>query len=138
MRKYLASLFAAILVALVAVSCGGSDSPSSPTPTPAPAPTPTPGGSTATITIMSSGASPRSVTIAAGGRVTFTNNDTRMHDMASNPHPSHTDCPALAQVGLLQPGQSGTSGNLTTVRTCGFHDHLRESDSSLQGTIVIQ
>jgi hypothetical protein len=137
MRRFLVSLVAAILVALIAASCGGgNDSPSSPTPTPAP--TPTPGVSAATITITSSGVSPRSVAIPVGGRVTFMNNDTRVHDMASNPHPNHTDCPALNQVGFLQSGQSGTSGNLTTARTCGFHDHLNDTDTSLQGTVVIQ
>lgn len=131
----------AVLAALVATAaCGGSDSsPSptpSPTPSPAPAPTPTPGGTTFTIT--SAGVSPRTLTVPAGSRVTFVNNDTRVHDMASNPHPEHTDCPALNQVGFLQPGQSGTSGNLTTARTCGFHDHNRDSDRSLQGTVVVQ
>jgi hypothetical protein len=77
------------------------------------------------------------VTVAQGGRVTFVNQDSRAHDMASNPHPEHTDCPALNSVGFLTPGQSGTTSNLTTARTCGFHDHNRDSDTSLQGTIVI-
>jgi hypothetical protein len=81
---------------------------------------------------------PRSVTIAAGGRVNFFNNDTRVHDMSSNPHPEHTDCPAINQVGFLQPGQSRETGNLTTPRTCGFHDHNRDTDTTLQGTIIIQ
>jgi plastocyanin len=141
MRKLLAPLFVALIIALAAVSCGGGDnSPSSPTPAPSPTPTPTPtpGGSTATITITANGVSPRSVTIAAGGRVNFVNNDSRPHDMSSNPHPEHTDCPAINQAGFLQPGQSLQTGNLTTVRTCGFHDHNRDSDTSLQGTIVIQ
>ena len=125
--------FALCLAVLTAVSCGGggsSGTPSSPTPTPAP--------SSATITITSSGVSPRSVTVAAGSRVTFVNNDSRVHDMASNPHPAHTDCPAINQAGFLQPAQSRETGNLNTVRTCGYHDHNRESDTSLQGTIVIQ
>lgn len=130
---------AAVFAALVAMAaCGGSDSsPSTPSPTPSPSPTPTPGGGT-TFTITSSGVSPRTLTVAAGSRVTFVNNDNRPHDMASNPHPEHTDCPAVNQVGFLQPSQSGTSGNLTTARTCGFHDHNRDTDTSLQGTIVIQ
>ena len=110
--------------------------PSSPSPTPTPTPTPAP--STATITITSSGVSPRSVTVAVGGRVTFVNNDSRVHDMSSNPHPVHTDCPAINDVGFLTAGQSRTTGNLNTPRTCGFHDHNRDSDTSLQGTIVIQ
>jgi hypothetical protein len=58
--------------------------------------------------------------------------------MASNPHPEHTDCPAINSVGFLSPGQSGTTGNLNTARTCGYHDHNRDSDTSLQGTITIQ
>ena len=139
MRAFPASLVTAALVALIAASCGGgNDSPSSPTPAPAPAPSPSPGPSTATITITSSGVSPRSVTIAVGGRVTFTNNDTRTHSMNSDPHPSHTACPPLNDVGFLSVGQTKTTGNFTTARTCGFHDHDRESDTSLQGTIIIQ
>jgi hypothetical protein len=60
------------------------------------------------------------------------------HDMASNPHPEHTDCPEINSVGFLQPGQSRATGNLNTVRTCGYHDHNRATDTNLQGTIVIQ
>ena len=116
---------------------------SSPTPTPAPSPSPVPSpspapGGTTTITITSTGVSPRAVTVSQGGRVTFVNNDTRAHDMASNPHPEHTDCPELNSVGFLTPGQSRASGNLNTRRTCGFHDHNRDTDTSLQGTITIQ
>jgi plastocyanin len=133
MKQPLASLFVALLIALAAASCGG-DSPSSPSPTPAPTPNP----SAATITITSTGASPRSVTITAGGRVTFVNNDNRPHTMNSDPHPDHTNCPPINDVGFLNPGQSKTTGNLNTVRTCGFHDHELFTNTALQGTIVIQ
>ena len=136
MRKFLAPLFLcfAMVLVLATVSCGGGSTPSSPSPTPTPTPAPT----TATITITSSGVSPRSVAVAAGSRVTFVNNSTRVYDVSSNPHPEHTDCPAINQAGFLQPGQSRETGNLNTVRTCGYHDHNRDSDTSLQGTIVIQ
>ena len=70
--------------------------------------------------------------------VTFTNNDSVSHEMASNPHPVHTDCPEINSVGFLSPGQSKMTANLNTARTCGYHDHNRSSDTSLQGTIVIQ
>ena len=140
MRIHLATLFVALAIAVSAASCGGGDdTPSSPTPTPAPAPPPpTGGGSTATITITSAGVAPRSVTIAVGGRVNFINNDTRVHDMSSDPHPAHTNCPPMNDAGFLQPGQSRMTGNFTTARTCGFHDHNRDTDTTLQGTIVIQ
>jgi plastocyanin len=128
------SLCVAMAIALAAVSCGGGDSGSTPS-SPSPTPTPTTG---TTITITSSGASPRSVTVTAGSRVTFVNNDSSAHDMSSDPHPSHTNCPEINQVGFLTAGQSRQTGNLNTTRTCGFHDHNRPTDASLLGTIVIQ
>lgn len=132
-----ASSFCVATLIVMALGCGGGYStPASPTPTPSPTPSPTPG--TSTITITASGVSPRTVTIPAGSRVTFVNNDTRVHDMASDPHPEHTACPAINDVGFLQPGQSRTTGNLNTPRSCGFHDHNQPSVTSLQGTITIQ
>ena len=92
---------------------------------------------TTTITLTSSGASPRDITVSVGSRVTFINNDSQPHDMDSNPHPEHTDCPAL-NVGFIAAGQQGVSQNLTTVRTCGFHDHNQPDVQSLKGTIRIQ
>jgi len=135
-----AGMAAAVFVTATAVACGGG---SSSTPT-----SPTTGGGTsgggttgdtATITIGSDGrVTPSSVTINRGGRVTFVNNHNRAHDMSSDPHPEHTDCPPMAQVGFLSTGQSRTSGNFTTARTCGFHDHNEENNPNLKGTIVIQ
>ena len=129
-------LMAVAAVALTAAACGGDST----TPTTPTTPTPPGGGtSTATITINTDGrVSPASVTIAVGGRVTFVNNHTTSHDMSSDPHPEHTDCPAMAQVGFLSPGQQRTSGNFTVARTCGFHDHNRELDTGLQGRIIVQ
>lgn len=121
----------AVAGALTVAACGGDSTTS---------PTPNPGGSTggATITITSSGVSPQAVTIVRGAQVTFVNNDGRPHEIRSNPHPSHGDCPEINQVGVVQPGNSRQTGNLTTVRTCAFHDDGDASDSSFQGTIQIQ
>ena len=58
--------------------------------------------------------------------------------MSSDPHPTHTDCPEMGQVGFLSTGQSRTSGNFNTVRSCGFHDHDIPGSTSLQGTITIR
>ena len=68
----------------------------------------------------------------------FINNDTRAHDMYSNPHPEHTDCIEINQVGHLDPGQQRETGNLNTIRSCGFHDHMQDQNRALQGTIVIR
>jgi plastocyanin len=112
-------------------ACGGGGT----TPSPQPQPQPNPN----VITISSNGVvSPRDLTVAQGARVLFVNNDTRRHDMTSDDHPDHLECPALNQVGLLNPGQSRESGNLVTVRTCGFHDHENPSATGLQGSITIR
>jgi plastocyanin len=135
-RQSLGRAWPAVVVVLaVAAACGGGDSPS--------APTASGGGSggvpdLSTITISNGGvASPQSVTIRQGGRVTFVNNDSRPHDMSSDPHPTHEDCPPMGQVGFLTPGQSRTSGNFTTAGTCGFHDHNQPTVQGLQGRITI-
>src|SRR6266576_2889401 len=122
----------AALIAALAVNCGGSSSPSGPDNSGG-----TPTAST-TITLTSSGASPAAITVAPGTRVLFINNDGGSHFMASNPHPEHTDCVELNQVGLLSPGQRRETGNLNTVRTCGFHDHDNPTNTRFQGRIVIQ
>jgi len=115
-------------LALGVAGCGGGDD-TSPSPTPNPA---------TTITITSTGTSPKDLTVARGSQVTFVNSDTRTHQMNSDPHPSHVDCPELNSVGFLNPGENRSSGNLNTARTCGYHDHINETNASLQGTITIQ
>jgi plastocyanin len=115
--------------AILLAACGSS--------TPSPSPTPSP-GDTARITIANNAVSPRNITVPRGSQVTFVNNDSRTHQMFSNPHPEHTDCPEINDVGFLNPGQSRLTGNLNTVRTCGYHDHELNTVLSLQGTITIQ
>jgi plastocyanin len=93
----------------------------------------------ATITIgANSTVSPSQVTIAVGQSVTFTNNGGRNFDMSSDPHPTHTSCPSIANVGVLVPGQSKTSFGFAGAGTCGFHDHNTPEAAGLQGRIVIQ
>jgi plastocyanin len=72
-----------------------------------------------------------------GSRVTFVNNDSAPHDMNSDPHPEHTNCPEL-NVGFITAGQSRASNNLNAARTCTYHDHNQPSNNSLKGTIRIQ
>jgi plastocyanin len=120
--------------ALVVTACGGASTRSS-SPT-----SPTDGSATSsvTVTIANNVVSPQNVTVSRGARVTFVNSDNRPHDMESDPHPTHTDCPEINQVGTLSPEQSHQTGVLNTVRVCGFHDHEQSTTASLQGTIRIQ
>ncbi|HEY2907988.1 MAG TPA: hypothetical protein VGJ29_18930 [Vicinamibacterales bacterium] len=78
------------------------------------------------------------MTVSPGAQITFVNQDGITHLMFSDPHPEHTDCPEINQVGFLSSGQSRQTGNLNIVRTCGFHDHDLPSNASLRGTITIR
>ena len=120
---------AVLAVAATAVGCGGGG-PSGPSPPP---------DNPNRITISAAGAvSPGELVVAPGTRVLFVNNHSRSHQMTSDPHPDHQDCPEINQVGLLGVGQSRETGNLIAVRTCGFHDHDNPNDTRLQGRIVIR
>lgn len=128
-----------LVLAVTWAGCGGGSG------SPPTAPSPPPGGgggtpppSTATLTIGAGGISPSAVTIARGGRVTVVNNNNRVHEISSDPHPNHTDCPEINLLGALSPGQTGMTGALNTARVCGFHDHLDPDNAGLRGAITIQ
>jgi hypothetical protein len=123
------SLIGGCGVYLLLTACGGGSSPTSPQPPPTSGPT---------VTIGRSGLVPLAIEIPVGGRLTIVNNDTVSHDMGSDPHPSHEDCPELNQIGMLEPGQARTSGNLVEARTCGMHDHIRPLVTSLHLRITIR
>jgi plastocyanin len=130
------ALVAALLA--LAIACGGSNS----NPIGPGGGSGGPGPSGATITIGATGTiSPSSVTINSGESVTFVNNDMRAaisHNMSSDPHPAHSDCPAINALGVISPGASKLTNALTTSRTCGFHDHNDPDNAALRGTITIR
>ena len=115
----------ALLVALSVVACAG-DSPTAPT-----------DDSTNVVTITASGVSPQTIQIRVGGLVRFVNNDSVVHEMASDLHPSHLACPGINLGGSISPGQSKETGNFVTVQTCTYHDHLDAQNPGLLGSIVI-
>jgi len=117
------------LPAAVAGACGGqSSTPSSPS-------TDNPNQ----MTISAAGVlTPNQIVIAPGQRVLVINNHARNHQIASDPHPEHTDCPEINQVGVLAQGQRRETGNFVVVRTCGLHDHDDPDNAALKGRIIIR
>jgi plastocyanin len=113
---------------------------SSPAPSPSPVPTTgcTPSTSANTLVIMNNAICPQALTVPRGSQVTIVNQDSRSHNMTSDPHPEHTDCPELNQIGFLNAGQQRASGNLNTARRCGLHDHNDSSNNALKATITVQ
>lgn len=115
--------------ALLTASCGGGKSPGGPSPTDNPN----------QMTISAAGVlTPTELVVSPGARVLFINNHAQRHQMASDPHPEHTDCPEINQVGLLLPGERRETGNLVAIRTCGVHDHENPDNPALRGRIVIR
>ena len=97
------------------------------------------GPSGATITIGANGTvSPSSVTITTGQSVTFVNNDTRQHEMTSDPHPSHTQCPSINALATLAVGQTRLTNSFPSTGTCGFHDHINPDTNGLKGSITVR
>ena len=131
------SVLGGTVVAIAAAAlfaCGkSSDTMTTPTPT-----TCTASSSSTTITIQNGAVCPQNITVPRGTQVTFVNRDSVRHEMDSDPHPEHTDCPEINQVGNLEPGQSKQTGNLNTARLCGFHDHGLPNAAALRGSITIQ
>ena len=103
-----------LILILLLASCGGGSS--APT-------TPSNPSNPYTFTLTSSGVSPKQLVVPPGTRVLFVNQDARRHDVASDPHPEHTDCTEINSVGVLTTGQSRETDNLIAAKTCGFHDH---------------
>ena len=91
--------------AALAVSCGSG--PSAPSP------------SDPVMVIGPAGVAQVELRIKAWSRVTFVNNDTRPHTIVSDPVDVHTQCPPVNQVGLLNPGESRSTGDVEP------HRHVR-------------
>src|SRR2546423_6250953 len=136
-KKVVWGFLSAAAMAALLTACGGSSTAPSGAGSGSGSGSGAGGTSTTTITITSAGVSPKGITVVQGSQVTFVNNDSRNHDMESNPHPEHTDCPEINLVGFIAPGQTKQTGALNTVRTCGYHDHELSEVGSLQGTITI-
>lgn len=91
--------------------------------------------SQAVIYITKNGVVPQNIQIKRGGTITFYQIDASWHDMASGPHPTHTEYSPL-NIGFLKKGESH-SVTFTEVGTFGFHDHIHENDTRLQGKIKV-
>ena len=126
-------LVAAALVAVAACG-GGSGTPTGPGNTGGGSP----GPSGATITIANGRVTPSAVTITVGQSVTFVNNDGRVRNVSSDPHPVHTDCPQINAVGNLSNNETRLTNAFPTARSCGFHDHDDPDNGALKGRITIQ
>ncbi|MEX2273156.1 MAG: hypothetical protein WD690_16920 [Vicinamibacterales bacterium] len=123
----------AMTAAGLALACGGgAGSPSGPS-----GPVPVVAGSIgATISLTAAGASPIDVRIELTQKVRFVNNDTRPHEINTNPHNLHTDCPPNNSA-IINPGQAFDTAIFTEIKACGYHNHLLPDNQSFWGLIRV-
>lgn len=128
-------LSSALAVALVVAACGGGGGGSTPAPT-GPSTTVQPGSLGAIITLTANGLSFQSVRIERTQRVRFINNDTVPHQIQTNPHLLHNECPANNVI-VLNPGQQVETSDFNEIKTCGYHDHLNVDNTKFHGIIQV-
>ena len=87
----------------------------------------------ATITYTDAGFSPAQTTVPAGSTVEVVNESAATLELASDPHPAHTDNPDL-NVGNVAPGTTAVF-IVNEVGTWGYHDHLNPGNT---GQITIE
>ena len=85
------------------------------------------------ITIRGFAFNPPALTIKAGTTVTWVNEDSAPHIIASDPHPTHTDLPGLVS-GELSGGQN-YSFIFNETGTFTYHCHVHPS---MKGTIIVE
>jgi len=69
--------------------------------------------------------------------VKFGNRDSVRHQLESAPEIGNGDCPEMAQVGTLEPGQTGSVTIDKAGYICSFHDGLQPSNLKFKGILVI-
>ncbi len=98
---------------------------------------PSPSPQQATVILSAAGLSPATI-VGDSAIVTFVNRDSEPHDIQSNPHPAHTDCPEL-NLGRVESGQSvAMLTPFASGRSCGYHDDTRPNDVRFQGSITVR
>ncbi len=85
------------------------------------------------VTITAAGFNPKDLKIKVGESVTWVNNDTKDHNVASAPHPTHTVYPPL-NLGVAEAGEK-KSLVFPTPGTYKYHDHL---NPSLFGSVTVE
>jgi plastocyanin len=87
----------------------------------------------AVVRITENGFEPSTITVKQGTRVVWTNTDTALHQIISNPYPEGTDLPGLRSE-ILDNNQAYTYV-ANTAGSFGYHDQQKPT---LNGTLVVE
>ena len=99
------------------------------------------GGASPTVIITDDGLQPRRLEVSNNSPVTFINRSSVSRWIRSDEHEpgGHLECPEFEAIGILAPGQSGSTGILAHER-CDYHDHLMGANltSDFEGQVRIR
>jgi plastocyanin len=130
-RRLAASAAASLLLA----ACGsGSSTPSSPA---KPLLDPSQPRTEPIVTITATGVDPVDSHLDHPVTVKFVNRDSVRHQLESAPEIGNGDCPEMAQVGTIEPGQTGSVTIDKASYICSFHDGLQPSTIRFKGILVV-
>lgn len=87
------------------------------------------------VSITTTGFSPKLIQVKAGQSVSWVNNDTANHWIASDPYPKNDTLPGLSSQGPLKPGDS-YSYLFDKPGTYSYHDQL--NPYKLLGTVEVK
>jgi hypothetical protein len=99
------------------------------------------GGANPTVFITDNGLQPRKLEVSTNAPVTFVNRSSVNRWIRSDPHEptGHNECSEFEAIGILAPGESGTTGILLHER-CDYHDHLMGENltSDFEGEVRVR
>ncbi len=90
---------------------------------------------TAQITVTTQGFVPQTILIKKGSVVKWTNRDNKPHQIASDPHPTHSILPAIGKGKLLPPGSSFT---FTFDKAGTFTYHDEQNPLKFKGVVIVK
>ena len=67
------------------------------------------------------GPNPREITIGVGESVSFMNHEGVPYAVAGGAGPSQSACPEIDAVGVLRPGEIGSTDSVSVAKTCDYH-----------------
>jgi len=88
----------------------------------------------AAVSVTEEGFEPTTLEVQKGTSVTWTNNGSAVHQIASDPHPSHDALAGLFSEQALQPTDAFTF-TFDEVGTYTYHDHL--NPYTMLGTVTV-
>ena len=89
------------------------------------------------VTVTAAGVTPVASHLDRPVTVRFVNRDTVAHRFESAPEVGNGECPEMASVGLLPPGETGSVTIDKSGYICSFRDGLQPANVAFKGILVV-